>query len=446
MKKSMTNAFAKNMFARISVAVAVLALFVGAFANTAHAEYWNEGYYSGGVPDFGGEVMYSPDTYTYYSPDTETFYSPDTTTYYSPDTETYYSPDTETYYSPDTETYYSPDTETYYSPDTYSYTPYTGTMPTYAYSAIPSVARPYMPSYVYSPTPTPSHSRQPSYAMTSTPTNNTNVNTNTNNDTSVNTNTNVASVGDIINNVAPIINVNAGPSHRPVDYEFPRPVCTMFASNNYGPTTLTWTSHNATTAFISPGVGNVAVNGAVTVYPQGYTTYTLTVTGPGGSATCQAVANYAPGYTVTPPAPHAPAPYVALSQIPYTGFDYGPVGNAMYWGALLSFAAAAGYLIVYGLPAMGLPKLALVGAFAGGRFGQRGKNEYNTAEVAEVFKQNLVTSTEVTPESEPHVEEAPAVNTYSLPVATSSHAGVTSDAMIIDRSATGAPRIVIARG
>ena len=44
------------------------------------------------------------------------------------------------------------------------------------------------------------------------------------------------------------------------------------------------------------------------------------------------------------------SPYVALTQIPYTGFDFGPVGNAIYWFALASFAAGATYLVVYYLP------------------------------------------------------------------------------------------------
>ena len=41
------------------------------------------------------------------------------------------------------------------------------------------------------------------------------------------------------------------------------------------------------------------------------------------------------------------APYVALTQIPYTGFDYGPIGNTLYWLGLLSFAVAGAYLVVY---------------------------------------------------------------------------------------------------
>lgn len=57
----------------------------------------------------------------------------------------------------------------------------------------------------------------------------------------------------------------------------------------------------------------------------------------GQSATCS---TYVAGYV-------APAPYVSLTQIPYTGFDFGPVGNAMYWVSLLAFAAAGAYLMIY---------------------------------------------------------------------------------------------------
>ncbi len=40
-------------------------------------------------------------------------------------------------------------------------------------------------------------------------------------------------------------------------------------------------------------------------------------------------------------------PYVALSQIPYTGFDLGTMGNILYWAGLVLFALALGYLAVY---------------------------------------------------------------------------------------------------
>jgi peptidoglycan-associated lipoprotein len=48
--------------------------------------------------------------------------------------------------------------------------------------------------------------------------------------------------------------------------------------------TLTWTSTNATSLSLSPGVSNVAAEGSTRVTPQDSTTYTITATGPGGTA------------------------------------------------------------------------------------------------------------------------------------------------------------------
>ena len=363
-----------------------------------------------------------------------------------------YSAQTSSSYTSQTP-YYSSNCDCYASQPNYSAsnasTYRASTMPTYAYNAIPTYAQQYIPSYVYAPTPSYPSRPQPTYAAVSTPapTYNTNTNANTNSNVNMptavatatatngdNINTNLASTGAITNTFAPVINVNGAERQRPAQYEFPRPVCTIYSSGSYNQNTLTWSSQNATTAYISPNVGNVPVNGARTVYTQGYTTYTLTVTGTGGSATCQTTANYAPSYTVAPTYPVAstPAPYVALSQIPYTGFDYGPVGNAIYWTAILAFAAAAGYLLVYGMPKF---------AFAG--FARKEESTFSDSavqearlndEVGQVFKSSIVPLSEI----------KETVNTFALPVATSSHAGLTSDAMIIDRS-NGTPRIVIAR-
>ena len=46
------------------------------------------------------------------------------------------------------------------------------------------------------------------------------------------------------------------------------------------------------------------------------------------------------------PVPAKPS-QVALTQIPYTGFDYGVAGDLMFWSLLVAFAAAAAYMIVY---------------------------------------------------------------------------------------------------
>jgi peptidoglycan-associated lipoprotein len=48
--------------------------------------------------------------------------------------------------------------------------------------------------------------------------------------------------------------------------------------------TLTWSSTNATTLSLSPGIGNVTAEGTQRVTPQDSITYTITATGPGGSA------------------------------------------------------------------------------------------------------------------------------------------------------------------
>jgi RHS repeat-associated protein len=53
--------------------------------------------------------------------------------------------------------------------------------------------------------------------------------------------------------------------------------------------TLSWTSTNAQSAFIDNGIGVVPVDGSTTVSPENSTTYTISVTGPTGSYSSQAV-------------------------------------------------------------------------------------------------------------------------------------------------------------
>jgi peptidoglycan-associated lipoprotein len=66
--------------------------------------------------------------------------------------------------------------------------------------------------------------------------------------------------------------------------------------------TLSWTSENATSLDLQPGVGAVQSSGSTSVSPTESTTYTLTATGPGGTATSTA------RVTVTSPAPPPPPP------------------------------------------------------------------------------------------------------------------------------------------
>jgi len=50
-------------------------------------------------------------------------------------------------------------------------------------------------------------------------------------------------------------------------------------------TSLSWTSANADTCTIEPGIGTVPVNGSISVSPEETTTYTIMATGPGGATT-----------------------------------------------------------------------------------------------------------------------------------------------------------------
>jgi peptidoglycan-associated lipoprotein len=67
-------------------------------------------------------------------------------------------------------------------------------------------------------------------------------------------------------------------------------------------TTLSWTSTDATQLTIAPDVGSVTAQGSTKVTPSSSTTYTLTASGPGGSATSSARITVG-----TPPPPKAEA-------------------------------------------------------------------------------------------------------------------------------------------
>jgi peptidoglycan-associated lipoprotein len=84
-----------------------------------------------------------------------------------------------------------------------------------------------------------------------------------------------------------------------------QPTVTLNASPttvNAGETvTLSWSSTNATDLSIEPGVGKVAPEGRTPVQPTSSTTYVITATGPGGSATASARVTVTPPSTVEQP-------------------------------------------------------------------------------------------------------------------------------------------------
>ena len=153
-----------------------------------------------------------------------------------------------------------------------------------------------------------------------------------------NTNTNVNTTPVVQAQPQPIIQYVPQPIYQQPVYQQPiaQPYCTITATTGAGGLVyLTWSSSNATSAYISPSIGNVAPYGSTSLYTYGSTVYSMTVTGQGGTNTCatQSIAQSVPS--------------VSLSQIPYTGYDFGPFGNALYWLALAAFAVAGAYLLVY---------------------------------------------------------------------------------------------------
>ena len=71
--------------------------------------------------------------------------------------------------------------------------------------------------------------------------------------------------------------------------------------------TLTWSSTNATSLNLSPGVGNVTPEGNTRVTLSDSTTYTITATGPGGTADATARVSVAPPPPPPPPVVHEPS-------------------------------------------------------------------------------------------------------------------------------------------
>ncbi|MDY0302541.1 MAG: hypothetical protein RBR98_02010, partial [Candidatus Moranbacteria bacterium] len=77
-----------------------------------------------------------------------------------------------------------------------------------------------------------------------------------------------------------------------VNIPVPKPTCSISANpttiNSGGTSTLSWSSANATSASINQNIGSVATGGTKSVKPATSTTYTMTVSGAGGTATCSA--------------------------------------------------------------------------------------------------------------------------------------------------------------
>ena len=211
-----------------------------------------------------------------------------------------------------------------------------------------SIARPVGGSYGYGSTyyPTTVSTGHPGTSVTTRPIGGT-----TNIDNSVrytdnsinnsfNTGSNINSPGAVAAGTSVSVIPLATPQYY-TQYSYGSASCSIIATpsviQNGQTANLRWTTSGARTAYLSDSIGTVTLNGSLIIRPEASRTYTLTVTDTNGrTSTCQT------SLTVS-----GSAPYVSLTQIPYTGFDYGPMGNALYWVSLVSFAVAGAYLLVF---------------------------------------------------------------------------------------------------
>ena len=145
------------------------------------------------------------------------------------------------------------------------------------------------------------------------------------------------------------------------------PICALSIDkskiNSGESATLSWTSANVTSGFINKGVGTTSPvsGGSTTIFPSDSTTYTGTFTGPYGDVTCSAsitvekggggcIGNCGGG--LNPPTTilfkkpgDQPLAFVSLSQIPYTGFEAGPVLATIFWLAVTVWSFGIAYVL-----------------------------------------------------------------------------------------------------
>src|SRR5690242_6540716 len=133
-------------------------------------------------------------------------------------------------------------------------------------------------------------------------------------------------------------------------------------------TTLRWSSTNATSLTLAPGVGNVSAEGNTAVSPTDSTTYTITAMGPGGSA--NATARVTVTVPPPPPAPVAAAPSMEelfAKEVKDAYFDYDKADIRPDTRSALT--ETAGFLKSY-------PQVKVM---IEGHCDERGSTEYNLA-------------------------------------------------------------------
>ncbi len=128
---------------------------------------------------------------------------------------------------------------------------------------------------------------------------------------------------------------------------------------------LSWISSGTTSGFINNNVGTTSPvsSGSTTVFPPSSTTYIGTFTGSTGTTTCSVPITVRtgpndcdrglcpgglnqPNVSMFRQPGEQPLAFISLSQIPYTGFEAGPVLTMIFWLAIGLLSAMIAYFIV----------------------------------------------------------------------------------------------------
>ncbi|HXT27261.1 MAG TPA: peptidoglycan-associated lipoprotein Pal [Candidatus Eisenbacteria bacterium] len=162
-------------------------------------------------------------------------------------------------------------------------------------------------------------------------------------------------------------------SHEPPPAAPPaaRPTVTLQANpttiNKGDATTLNWSSTNATQLTISPEVGAVAPEGSTKVTPPESTTYTVTASGPGGTADSTVRVTVGSAPPPPPPATNATLEEMFMKEVQDAYFDLDKADIRS--DARAAMAKTADFLRNY-------PQVKVV---VEGHCDERGSTEYNLA-------------------------------------------------------------------
>jgi hypothetical protein len=173
--------------------------------------------------------------------------------------------------------------------------------------------------------------------------------------------------------------------------------------------TLTWTSDNATSLDLEPGIGPVPGNGSKTLVPEESTTYILTAQGPGGGNTASG--------QVTVSAPQSPPAIVIVDpSVPASGQVLDVATSPLILRGIVMDSLGIPVVTINGMPAALRPKSAQAAEFTSDPMVlQPGDNRMEiTATNAAHREAKIVFLARFTPPAAPTSQPAPQVNAKGL--------------------------------